>query len=177
MKNFSTWMLVIFMAMFWVLRIIIAFTYEMGGDFGGIEPFNQTMEIILLFVVLACMVLIVKRKMVGALIYLLAYGMYFGTNLVTGITTLATANSEIDVTNLGMYLNTILSLIGIIIPVAVLFDLLLDKNRKANPKDKKTDWFYKNEKFDREMDERADKNNYRTLWDKAGQVLNVLIEK
>ena len=46
MKNFSTWMLVMFMAMFWILRIIIAFTYELGGNFGGIEPINQTMEII-----------------------------------------------------------------------------------------------------------------------------------
>ena len=163
MKNFSTWMLVMFMAMFWILRIIIAVTYEMGGDFGGIQPFNQTLEIILLFVVLLCMILIVKRKMIGALIYLLSYGMYFGTNLVTGITTLVTADSEINVANIGMYLNTFISLIGIAIPIAILFDLLLDKNRKANPKDKKTDWFYKNEQFDREMDERADKNNYRTM--------------
>ena len=30
-------------------------------------------------------------------------------------------------------------------------------------KDKKTDWFYGDEKYDRKMDERADKNNYRTL--------------
>jgi hypothetical protein len=163
MKNFSTWMLVMFMVMFWILRIIIAFTYEMGGDFGGIQPFNQTMEILLLFVVLLCMILVVKRKMIGALLYLLAYGMYFGTSLVTGITTLVTADTEIEVANIGMYLNTFISLIGIAIPVAVLFDLLLDKNRKANPKDKKTDWFYKNEQFDREMDERADKNNYRTM--------------
>ena len=44
-----------------------------------------------------------------------------------------------------------------------LFDLIIDKSRKANPKDKKTDWFYKNEQFDRKLDERADKNNYRTL--------------
>ena len=62
-----------------------------------------------------------------------------------------------------MYLNTFISLIGIAIPVAILFDLLLDKNRKANPKDKKTDWFYQNEQFDRKFDERADKNNYRTM--------------
>jgi len=41
--------------------------------------------------------------------------------------------------------------------------LLLDKGRKANPKDKKTDWFYNNEQFDRKLDERSDKNNYRTL--------------
>jgi hypothetical protein len=163
MKNFSTWMLVMFMAMFWGFRIIVAVTYELGADFGGIEPFNQTMEIILLFVVLVCMLFIIKRKMIGALIYLLAYGMYFGTNLITGITTLTTASSDINISNVGLYLNTFISLIGIAIPIAVLFDLLLDKNRKANPKDKKTDWFYNNEQFDRKMDDRADKNNYRTL--------------
>lgn len=163
MKNFSTWMLVMFMAMFWVFRIIVAFTYELGSDFGGIEPFNQTMEIILLFVVLVCMILVVKRKIIGALIYLLAYGMYFGTNLITGISTIVTANADITLSEMGLYLNTFVSLIGIVIPVAVLLDLLLDKNRKANPKDKKTDWFFKNEQFDRKLDDRADKNNYRTM--------------
>ncbi len=163
MKNFSTWMLVMFMAMFWILRIIVAFTYELGIDFGGIVPTNQTMEIILLFVVLVCMILITKRKMIGAFIYLLAYGMYFGTDLMVGITTLITDTSNITSSNMGIYLNAFISLIGIAIPVAVLFDLLLDKNRKANPKDNKTDWFYKNEQFDRKMDERADKNNYRMM--------------
>lgn len=163
MKNFSTWLLVMFMTIFWAFRIVVAVTYELGTDFGGIEPLNQTMEIILLFVVLVCILLIIKRKIVGALIYLAAYGMYFGTTLIAGITTLLTASSEINMTNAGMYLNTFIALIGIAIPVAILFDLLLDKNRKANPKDKKTDWFYNNEQFDREIDERADKNNYRTL--------------
>ena len=28
--------------------------------------------------------------------------------------------------------------------------------------DKKTVWFYGNEEFDRKMDDRADRNNYRT---------------
>lgn len=163
MKNFSTWLLVMFMIMFWIFRIIVAVTYELGADFGGIEPFNQTMEIILLFVVLVCMLFIIKRKIIGALIYLVAYGIYFGSTLITGITTLATAASDVNVSNMGLYLNTFISLIGIIIPVAILLDLLLDKNRKANPKDKKTDWFFNNEQFDRKMDERADKNNYRTL--------------
>ncbi len=163
MKNFSTWMLVMFMAMFWVLRIVVAFTYEMGGSLGGIQPINQTMEIILLFVVLVCMLLIIKRKMVGALIYLLAYGLYFGADLMTGITAMLGTTPEITTSSIGSYLSLFVSLIGIVIPIAVLFDLLLDKNRKANPKDKKTDWFYKNEQFDRKMDDRADKNNYRTL--------------
>ena len=52
MKNFSTWLLVMFMAMFWLFRVVVAVTYEMNIDFGGIQPLNQTMEIILLFLVL-----------------------------------------------------------------------------------------------------------------------------
>ena len=59
------------------------------------------------------------------------------------------------------YMSLLVALVGIAIPVAALFDVLLDKNRKLNPKDKKTDWFYKNEAYDRKFDERADKNNYR----------------
>ena len=45
----------------------------------------------------------------------------------------------------------------------VLFEMLIEKNRMAHPVDKKTDWFYKNEEYDRKLDDRADKNNYRTL--------------
>ena len=161
MKNFSTIILVMFVAMFWVFRMIVAFMYEIGQDFGGIIPYNQQMEIILLFVVLLCMILIVKRKMIGALIYLVAYGIYFGTGLVSSFGAMANPGEGlIDVT---IYLNGFISLVGIVLPIAVLLDLLLDKNRKAHPKDKKTDWFYKNEAYDRKLDERADKNNYRTM--------------
>ena len=161
MKNFSTILLVMFVAMFWVFRLIVAFMYEIGKDLGGIVPYNQQMEIILLFVVLLCMILIVKRKMVGALLYLVAYGMYFGTNLVSTFENMA--NSGEGLVDITIYLNGFIALLGVALPIAVLLDLLLDKNRKAHPKDKKTDWFYKNEKFDRKLDERADKNNYRTM--------------
>ena len=60
-------------------------------------------------------------------------------------------------------LELVISIVAIILPIAVLLDLLLDKNRKLNPKDKKTDWFYGNQEFDRKLDDRADKNNYRTM--------------
>ena len=161
MKNFSTILLVMFVAMFWVFRLIVAFMYEIGQDLGGIVPYNQQMEIILLFVVLVCMILIVKRKIIGALIYLVAYGIYFGTNLISSFGTMANPGEGlVDVT---IYLNGFISLVGIALPIAVLLDLLLDKNRKAHPKDKKTDWFYTNKDYDRKLDERADKNNYRTL--------------
>lgn len=160
MKNFSTWMLVIFMIMFWVFRIIVAVSAQMNLDF-GIVPLNEQMEIILLFVTLACIVLVAKRKMIGALIYVLGYGMYFGVDLMNNVTKmLEQGESPLDIT---VYTGTFVSLLAMILAVAVLIDMLADKARKANPKDKKTDWFYKNEDYDRKLDERADKNNYRTM--------------
>ena len=161
MKNFSTWMLVMFMIMFWVFRIMVAVVGELNFTIGGFEPLNQQMEVILLFVVLVCIILVVKRKIIGGLIYLVGYGMYFGVDIVNHIQTLTSAmdlNADIN-----MYANLFMSVIGTILPIAVMIDLLADKNRKNNPKDKKTDWFYKNEQFDRKLDDRADKNNYRTL--------------
>ena len=159
MRNFSTWLLACFVVMFWVFRIIVALMSQMHQEF-IVQPFNESMEIILLFVVLACLVFIVKRKMVGALVYLLAYGMYFGTDLVSKVSLLIEDYSQLTLSD---YTGMMISLIVIIIPVAILLDLLADKNRKAHPKDKKTDWFYKNEQYDRKLDERADKNNYRTM--------------
>lgn len=159
MKNFSTWLLACFVVMYWVFRIIVTLMAQMHQDF-FVKPFDITMEIILLFVVLVCLVLIVKRKMAGALIYLFAYGMYFGVDVTTKMKMLFEDPSQLG---LNDYTALIISLIGIILPVAILLDLLADKNRKAHPKDKKTDWFYKNEQYDRKLDERADKNNYRTL--------------
>ena len=94
-------------------------------------------------------------------IYLLAYGLYFGADVVNNVSALLSAvETGVDI---NLYANLLMSLIGLILPIATLLDLLADKARKANPKDKKTDWFYNNEQFDRKLDERADKNNYRTL--------------
>ena len=160
MKNFSTWILVMFMVMFWILRIIVAISAQFNWDIAGMVPLNQQMEIVLLFVVLICLILVVKRKLVGGLIYLLAYGIYFGVDVANNIQTIVEAIEGADV---GIYINLFMSIVGIILPIAVLLDLIADKNRKNHPKDKKTDWFYTNEQFDRQLDERADKNNYRTL--------------
>ena len=160
MKNFSTWLLACFMVIFWAFRVLVTIMSELHQDFGGIVPLNKILEIILLFVVLICIVLVVKRKMVGALIYLLSYGMYFGTDILKNVNTIISAEGQLPAT---IFMNLFVSFIGLILPIAVLLDMLVDRNRKNNPKDKKTDWFYKNEKFDRQLDERADKNNYRTL--------------
>ena len=54
--------------------------------------------------------------------------------------------------------------LSIVMIIFVLFDMLVDKSRKANPIDKKTDWYFKNEKYEEELkarDKREDKNEYK----------------
>ena len=159
MKKFSTYLLVMFMVIFWILRLIITLMAQLGKDFIGVVPINQTFEVILLFLFLICAILVVKRKLIGALLYLGLHAVYFGGDITQKIGILSSG----ETLTMGQAADLMFSIVGIIIPLAVLIDLLLDRGRKEHPFDKKTDWFYKNEKFDRELDERADKNNYRTL--------------
>lgn len=156
MKNFSTWLLVMFIAMFWIFRVIVAVTFSFGIDF-MIKPLDINVEIIILFVTLIALLLIIKRNMLGSIIYIIIYGWYFGGNLLTDVMSILNDGTK----DVNVLMNAFVSFIAIILPVITLFDLLLDKNRKAHPIDKKTDWYYKNKEFDREMDDRADKNNYR----------------
>ena len=158
MKNLSSWLIVIFILMFWAFRLVIAITNQMGADF-FIKPIDPAAEIILLFVVLAIVPFIFKRKLIGGIAYLGVYGWYFGRGLFENIAKIINHESL----STDIYTGMFFSLIGIVIPIIAVFDILLDKNRKINPVDKKTDWFYKNEEYDRKLDERADKNNYRTL--------------
>mgnify|MGYP005775863899 CR=1 FL=1 len=159
MQKLSSYLLVIFMIMYWVLRIIITLSAQLGGDFVGVVPINMTFEIILLFAFLLCVILVIKRKVIGATLYLALYGIYFGGDLTEKLRIITSGETlTMDQMACGFF-----SLIGIILALAVLIDLLFDKGRKIHPVDKKTDWFYKNEQFDRELDDRADKNNYRTL--------------
>ena len=157
MKNLSSWLIALFAFMFWAFRVIATVMATLGTEFVA-PPTDMTMEIVLLFITFICICLIVKRSLLSALIYLIAHGMYYGIYLYQNIMSVINGTVDID-----MYINLFIALIGIAIPIAALFDVLLDKNRKAHPTDQKTDWFYKNKDFDRKLDDRADKNNYRTL--------------
>lgn len=159
MKKFSTYLLVMFMVLFWIIRIVITLASQLGRDFLGMVPINESFEIVILFATLVCLILVVKRKLIGNLLYLALHAIYFGEDVANKLSTI-TNNGSLS---LAESTELLVSVLGIILPLIVLIDLLLDKNRKNNPKDKKTDWFYKNEDFDRKLDDRADKNNYRTM--------------
>ena len=100
----------------------------------------------------------VKRKLLAAVIYLIAHFIYYGPSFVQHFMQLIQNTLPIE-----LYMSTLFELFALGLALAALFDVLLDKNRKAHPTDKKTDWFYKNKDYDRKLDDRADKNNYRTM--------------
>lgn len=154
MKSLSSWLLVMFMGMFWIFRIIVAFQAQYGETFGGFIVFNSTVEIALLFIAILCMILVLRRNWIGGIIYLASYGYYFGGYIFSNIT------SEGEMSAAVMQ-NVFVSAIGVIIAFCVFFDLMVNKLRKRDPKDKKTDWFFQNKEYDRKLDDRADKNQYR----------------
>ncbi len=157
MQKFSTWMILSLDVIFWLLRVIAAYTYAMGMDF-MIQPIDMNMEITMIFVALLAFILIAKRKFLGSVIYMIGYFGYFGVALFNNLQQMMNVGGMID-----DYINVLFSLIGVALPMFTFLDMLLDKNRQLHPTDKKTDWFYRNKKYDMQKDEREDKNNYRTL--------------
>ena len=157
MQKFSTWMIVCLDVMFWLFRIVATYTEAMGIEF-MIKPMNMETEIFLIFICLLAFILIVKRKLTGVIIYIIGYFGYFGVALIIYIEQMNTVGGMID-----DYVNVFMCIVGIALPLFTLFDWLLDKNKQLHPRDKKTDWFYRNQKYDMQKDERADKNNYRTM--------------
>lgn len=161
MANFSTILLAIFMVMFWIFRAAVALCTQYSINFLGLVAYNFNLEVIIAFATLLCIILVVKRKLIGALLYLMLYGVYFGEHFITDIITLVQGQA---VANIDFTMNLLADLVAIVLAVFVLLDMLVDKGRKAHPIDRKTDWYFKNEKYDEELkkrDQREDNNEYK----------------
>ena len=78
MKSLINWLVVMFMGMFWILRIVVAYMDATGKDF-MVKPINSTTEIVLLFVTFVCILLVIKRKWIGTIIYSVTYLLYLFT--------------------------------------------------------------------------------------------------
>ena len=134
---------------FWVFRIAITLYATTGTEF-MIAPQNFTIEVILLFITLACLVLFIKRSMVGVIIYLVSYLLYFGADFYRAITGQGGDTSTL-----------MIAVVAIIIPFLAFLDIALNTNKKSSGRYKKTDWFFKNEELQRDKDERDDSNQYK----------------
>ena len=157
MKSLGSYLITIFLIFYWFARVLGTLFAQMEMDF-PIKPLNIGVEIALLFVVLICIPFVFKRKLIGPIVILGVYGWYLGSDIFANFNAIMAGG----VSDINMYTGLILEAIALVLPLFSIFDILLDKNRTKNPIDKKTDWFYKNEQYDRKLDDRADKNNYRT---------------
>ncbi len=155
MKNLYSWLISIFVVMFWIFRIVITYMSAMGIEY-AIKPFDMNTEVALLFITFVAILFIFRRKLIGGLIYLIGYVYYFGGDALNGVKQMLNSTGSIDV-----YMSTICSLVAIILAICITFDLLVNRDRHESHDDSNTFWFYKNKKYDRKLDERADKNQYK----------------
>lgn len=156
MLSLFSYMLMIFIVFFWGFRVFVSYAYAASMEF-AFQPIDPTMELIVLFAVLPCFALIIKRNLIGATLYVGVYVSYFGTELYNIITQIMAG--QVGVVT---YSNLAATAVGVILPILVFLDILFNKNMKTSVgSNKKTDWFYKNKDYDREFDERADRNQYK----------------
>lgn len=155
MKNLFSWLVSIFIVMFWIFRVIITYISAMGYEY-AVKPFDLNTEVILLFITFIAILLMFRRKLIGGIIYFIAYLYYFGGDALNGIKSIIASGGNTD-----LYLSTLSSLIAVILACCILYDLIFNRDRNELKDDKNTYWFYKNKKYDRKLDERADKNQYK----------------
>ena len=156
MISMISYLLTFLTILFWLFRLMVAYCFSMEIDIGFV-PLNMTVELIMLAVSVPCIVLMIKRNLLATFIYAMMYWMYFGSDLIMTISAMMEGNVAIAMTS-----TAVAAIVGVGIPVFNLLDVYINKNRVGKSGDKQTDWFYKNKDYDRQFDERADRNNYRT---------------
>lgn len=155
-KTMSHYLIIMFMIMLLLFRFIVLFTTVLGIDFPVVAS-NEKIEIVMLLVTLVCIILFTKTKLSGGIIYLVSSLIYYGPEFIELMTASKTG------TSIDMAIQLVALMIELVIPIFAIFILLYDKKQEINPVDKKTDFFYKGDQYDRKYDDRADKNNYRTM--------------
>lgn len=146
-----SYMVNMFAIMFWLFRVYVALMVSSGSEIQFTTP-GLELEITVIFITLISIFMIFKRNVIFASIYLGTYFAFFtyGIALMNG-----------NISTNKQLLNAMVMIAGIIIALLNFLDVMFNKNRKGSTKDNKTDWFYATDKYEREYDERADRNQYK----------------
>ena len=157
---FSTILILIFMIMFWLFRAIVAVCTQYSIDIIGIFAYNLTLEISISFIIIICIVLVAKRKIIGALAYTLIYGIYFGEHFFNEFIKLINGQTlSIEMTS-----NLVCDLCAILLALFCLMDSIVLRVRNKDSKHKTTEWYFEKNEYDKELekrDKRDDKNQYK----------------
>lgn len=156
MKSLFSYLITFCAVIYWIFRVIVSLMYATGAEF-ICEPLNPTLEILILFLTIPSIIFIIRRNLIAATLYFAMYAAYFGTILYNSLSGVIGTEEALSLNDTTAILFTAL---GVLIPFLVFLDIFIQRNR-FSPKDRNTDWFYNNEQFDRKIDERADKNQYK----------------
>ena len=119
MTSLFSYLLTFLGVVFWFFRAITTVLYQLDQEFFA-TPLNVNLEILILFATLPCIILVIKRNIVGAAAYLGIYAAYFGTALYEAIVEMQV--SGITLVNSS---NLFCILLGVIIPLLTFLDILL----------------------------------------------------
>ncbi len=155
MRSFEYYLILFFSGILFLFRLVVVITTVLGVKF-SVVSLNVPFELVLLLLMLISIVLMVKIKLTGSIIFLVSSLCYYVPDLINSLENLSEVTSTIEGN-----IQLIATVIGILIPLFAFFIMLMAKKQQVRPVDKKTDFFYKGNQYDREYDERADKNNYR----------------
>jgi hypothetical protein len=154
MRSLMNWMIAFFMGAFLIFRTVVSLMAARGEEF-FVKPLDQNVEVVLLFVALACMIIVFKRLKLGGILYLVAYLGYFGADILNHIQPIIDGEPLAP----GIPMQLFCSALGCVLAVIVMIDLLTDHVKRSD--DTKTSWFYNNADLDRKHDEREDTHNYK----------------
>ena len=148
------------MIMFWLFRAIVAVCTQYSIDIIGIFAYKLTLEISISFIIIICIVLVAKRKIIGALAYTLIYGMYFGEHFFNEFIKLING----ETLSIEMTSNLVCDLCAILLALFCLMDSIVLRVRNKDSKHKTTEWYFEKNEYDKELekrDKRDDKNQYK----------------
>lgn len=67
--SFGTLLIVMFMVMFWIFRAIVTVCTQFSVDLIGIVSYVPSVEIAISFITFICILLVIKRNLIGGLAY------------------------------------------------------------------------------------------------------------
>lgn len=156
MKSLFSYLITIMAVFYWIFRVIVSLMYSIGHEF-ICQPLDVNLEILILFLTIPSIIFIIRRNLIAATLYFGMYAAYFGTIVFNSLTGMSTETETLVLTDTT---SIFISALGVIIPFLVFCDIAIQKSR-FKPRENQTDWYYENEKYDRQFDERADRNHYK----------------
>lgn len=147
-----SYLLNMFAGLFWIFRVYMMVQHTYNRPF-ILQPVDPKLEIVILFLTVFCIYMLFRRNLIFAAAYFSIYLAYFGYG--------ATQLLALETMTPDQSFNLFINILAVLLALLNFLDVLFNKNRIGSTKDNKTDWFYATHEYERQLDDRADKNQYK----------------